>query len=408
MEVTLSVKRFDPDSDQHSSYNQDYVVEMEDSATVLDGLIKVREEVDGTLALRCSCRSAICGSCAMRVNGQARLACNTKLVDIVDSGKVVVEPAGNMEVVKDLVVDFSPFWDKVRDVKPWLDPEGPDPDPDQEYLASNEAMLDLAGVMACIMCGACVSDCTVLEVDPNFLGPAALAKAYRFVADPRDSDDEPRLSDLNEYGGMWDCTRCMQCVEVCPKGVDPMGRIMSLRDKAMATGYNSTYGARHSRAFTNGVRQEGRVDELSLPVLSKGVFNIVEQIKMIPLGIRAQLAGKRPPILPHKNPDQENVRRIFNRLDKHDNSPDRLEIPTAIIGLASPVVLTFVAIIAFLILQFYWNSESVSGLKPDAYQSDSVEPFTRFSYFHNCFWFYCDPETSGSELVVNSNAEAER
>ena len=218
---------------------------------MLDGLIKIREEIDGSLALRCSCRSAICGSCAMRVNGQAMLACNTKISDMLPSngGPVVVEPMGNMGLVKDLVVDFDLFWDKVRAVKPWLQPEGPEPE--AEYLAPNEDMLHLAGVMSCIMCGACVSDCTVMEVDDNFLGPAALAKAYRFVADPRDDADNERLGELNEYGGVWDCTRCMQCVEVCPKGVAPMDRIMAMRDQAMEAGYTNTYGARHAMAFAD-------------------------------------------------------------------------------------------------------------------------------------------------------------
>ena len=186
MQVTLKVRRFDPDVESPEARFQEYVLEMEDTATVLDGLIKVREEVDGTLTLRCSCRSAICGSCAMRINGQAGLACNTKMSDAMprDGGPVTVEPAGNMRVIKDLVTDFQPFWDKVRAVEPWLQPEGPEPE--AEYIAPNEAMLHEAGVMACIMCGACVSDCTVLEVDSNFLGPAALAKAYRLVVDPRD------------------------------------------------------------------------------------------------------------------------------------------------------------------------------------------------------------------------------
>ena len=209
MDVSLSVKRYNPDASRPEPYFQEYGIQVEKSATVLDALIKIREEVDGTLTLRCSCRSAICGSCAMRVNGQAGLACNIKLVDAVEQaggGSVVVEPAGNMEVIKDLVVDFQPFWSKIRDVEPWLQTAGPEPE--QEYLAPNEDMLHLAGVMSCIMCGACVSDCTVLEVDPNFLGPAALAKAYRFVGDPRDDADAGRLSSLNEYGGVWDCTRC--------------------------------------------------------------------------------------------------------------------------------------------------------------------------------------------------------
>ena len=119
MQVTLSVRRFDPDAESPAPYFQDYTLEMDEGAVVLDGLIKIREDVDGTLALRCSCRSAICGSCAMRINGQAMLACNTKLSDVARNGQpIVVEPAGNMQVIKDLVVDFQPFWDKVRAVGP--------------------------------------------------------------------------------------------------------------------------------------------------------------------------------------------------------------------------------------------------------------------------------------------------
>jgi len=318
MEVKISVKRFNPDVDRPAAYYQEYELELDESSTVLDGLIKLREEVDGTLALRCSCRSAICGSCAMRINGHAALACKTKVVDAVSAngGCIVVEPAGNMQVIKDLVVDFAPFWDKVRKVEPWLQPEGPPPP--GEYLAPNESMLHLAGVMSCIMCGACVSDCTVLEVDDNFLGPAALAKAYRFVADPRDDADDSRLGQLNEYGGIWDCTRCMECVEVCPKDVAPMDRIMALRDRAMDAGYTNTYGARHVKAFAELVEHSGRIDELRLPVKTFGIFNIKEMLKLVPTGIRAQLAGKRPPIFHGKVPGVENIRRLFEKVEKRE------------------------------------------------------------------------------------------
>ena len=318
MDVTLSVRRFDPEAPNPKPYHQDYQLAVDDTATVLDGLIKVREEVDGSLALRCSCRSAICGSCAMRINGRAALACNTKIADTLarGNGSVTVEPAGNMKVVKDLVADFEPFWDKVRAVEPWLQPAGPPPE--HEYIAPNDDMLHLADVMGCIMSGACVSDCTVLEVDESFLGPAALAKAYRFVADPRDDADVARLAELNEYGGVWDCTRCMQCVEVCPKDVDPMGRIMALRDRAIAAGYTKTYGARHAVALSKGVEHHGRVDEFRLPILSKGLFNVVENLRMLPLAVRALGSGKMPPILPKKNPGQENVRRIFRRFEDRE------------------------------------------------------------------------------------------
>ena len=317
MDVTLNVRRYDPDADEPASYFQEYRLDVDESAMVLDGLIKVREEIDGGLALRCSCRSAICGSCTMRVNGKATLACKTKVADAVrrGNGAITIEPPGNMPVVKDLVVDFKPFWDKVRAVEPWLQPEGPEPE--AEYIAPNEDMLHLAGVMDCIMCGACVSDCTVLEVDSNFLGPAALAKAYRFVGDPRDGADVARLGDINEYGGIWDCTRCLQCVEVCPKGVDPMGRIMALRDKAMEAGYTSSYGARHAEAFARSVEHGGKLNESRLTIDTFGFFNLKKLLPMLPLAIRAELNGKKPPVFLHKAiPGVDKVRRIFQKVER--------------------------------------------------------------------------------------------
>ena len=314
MQVTFKVRRFDPDSDLPVPRYQEYELEMAESNTVLDGLIRIREELDGTLALRCSCRSAICGSCAMRINGQAGLACNTLLINAIprDGGPIVVEPAGNLEVQKDLIVDFAPFWSKIRAVQPWLQPDGPEPE--TEYIAPAEDMQHLTGVMACIMCGACVSDCTVLEVDDSFLGPAALAKAYRFVRDPRDDADTSRLGALDEYGGVWDCTRCMQCVEVCPKGVDPMGRIMALRERAMEEGFTGTTGARHASAFADSVEHSGWLDETKLVVKSHGITNVREMMKLAPVGLRSLRAGKMPPLI-HKNiPGVENVRRVFDKV----------------------------------------------------------------------------------------------
>ena len=315
MEVKFNVRRYNPESTNTVSHFQEYQLEMDEASTVLDGLIRIREEIDGTLSLRCSCRSAICGSCAMRINGQAGLACNTKIVDVMQDkdSPITVEPVGNLPLIKDLIVDFQPFWSKVEAVEPWLQPEGEQPE--SEYIAPNEDMLHLAGVMACIMCGACVSDCTVLEVDDRFLGPAALAKAYRFVGDPRDDADDYRLGRLNEYGGVWDCTRCMQCVEVCPKGVAPMDRIMVLRDKAMEAGYTNTNGARHAKAFSDSVRHSGWLDELRLPIKSFGIFNLKAMISLIPTGIRAQMNGKMPPIFHKSIPGAENIRKIFDKVE---------------------------------------------------------------------------------------------
>ncbi len=319
MDAKVKIKRFDPEAAQPESYWQEYAVSLADNATVLDALIKIREEQDGTLTLRCSCRSAICGSCAMRINGHAGLACKTALSRVLDADNaIVVEPAGVMPVVKDLTVDFEPFWSKIRAVEPYLQPQGAEPE--GEYIASNESMLHLSGVTACIMCGACVSDCTVLEVDPTFLGPAALAKAYRFTADPRDGNREgvsrERLRNLSEPTGIWDCTRCNECVQACPKGVAPMDRIMALREQAVNAGFNRNNGARHTSAFTESVGHSGRLDELRLPIKSVGgVTNLGAMFSYAPVGWRALTHGKMPPIR-HKNVENvENVRRLFRKLE---------------------------------------------------------------------------------------------
>ena len=321
MDVTLNIRRFDPEVDQPASYWQKFQVSLEDNATVLDALIKIREEQDGTLSLRCSCRSSICGSCAMRINGHAGLACKTQVATALQQDNVItVEPAGVMPVVKDLVVDFDMFWDKIRAVEPFLMPQGEEPE--SEYIASNEAMLHLSGVTACIMCGACVSDCTVLEVDPSFLGPAALAKAYRFTADPRDGDAEgvsqQRLEALTEPSGMWDCTRCYECVAACPKGVAPMDRIMALRDQAISQGLTNSNGARHAEAFGELVSHSGRLDELRLPIKTVGMTNVPALMSFLPVGIRALTHGKMPPLTHENIEDVEGFRRTFEKVEESE------------------------------------------------------------------------------------------
>ena len=202
-------------------YFQEYQLNMDRADTVLDALMHIRDTLDESLTLRCSCRGAICGSCGMRINGHAALACKTKVQAMAsERGVVQVEPMNNMPVIKDLVTDMVGFWDKVRQVQPWLQPAGPEPE--GEYLASSESMNHLTGVMGCIMCGACVSDCAALEVDERFVGPAALAKAYRFVADPRDGAGWSRLSALNEPGGMWPIAPAVWNVLKCvPRTLGP-------------------------------------------------------------------------------------------------------------------------------------------------------------------------------------------
>lgn len=321
MKVKLKVKRTDPGSSQprYSSYEFD----AEESVTLLDALIHVREYEDGTLGLRCSCRSAICGSCAMRVDGRARLACRAKVIAITggdENHEMVVEPMGNMPVIKDLVNDMETFWSKMRQVDPYLVPAQAPPE-NEEYRVTNEAMLDLTHTMNCIMCGACVSDCTVLEVDKNFIAPAALAKAYRVAADPRDGREHERLEKYSEYGGIWDCTRCNMCVEVCPKGVAPMNRILQMREMAIEQGITNNAGARHTNIFTKSITDGGRLNEIWMVPGSVGMFNLPRIAQEMPGAIRLALAGKMPfnmvipPGMPgsHKIKGMDRIRNIVRK-----------------------------------------------------------------------------------------------
>ena len=246
-------------------------------------------------------RSAICGSCGMRINGHAALACNTKISEATTrSEEIRVEPMGNAPTIKDLVIDAKPFWHRIKGVTPWLMPEGPPPQ--HEYIVPNSDMLGLNQVMGCIMCGACVSDCTVLEVDKRFLGPAALAKALRFVGDPRDNTSKQRLKDLTRVGGIWDCTHCFECVQVCPKGVAPMDQILELRRKAVDAGSTDHNGVRHSDSFAKSVEHSGWLDETKLAIESYGYLNIGAQLSQLPTGLRALKAGKLPPLIHKKRP----------------------------------------------------------------------------------------------------------
>jgi succinate dehydrogenase / fumarate reductase, iron-sulfur subunit len=206
MPVALKIWRYDAQTGDKEL--REYEVEAPEWACLLDVLDLIKDKVDGSLAYRKSCRMMICGSCGMRMDGAAVLACKERMKPIVDRGHVpVISAMGNLPIVKDLVVDMDPFWGKVRAVKPWLDP-GYDEITEKERIVSQQQMNVIHKESLCIMCGCCVSECNSMESDPDFLGPAALAKGFRFVGDARDHADIERLNTLNEEHGIWDCTRC--------------------------------------------------------------------------------------------------------------------------------------------------------------------------------------------------------
>ena len=316
MLAQIKVKRYDPEKSEDSFF-QDYSIDLSEDSTILDGLLKIRDEQDGTLSLRCSCRASICGSCSMRVNGSAKLVCKTRIKEMSPNGEAIsIEPMGNFPVIKDLVTDMDSFWSKMKSVDPYVKTTF---EPEAEHIASNESMTHLLGVMNCIMCGACVSECTALEVDSSFTGPAALAKAYRFVADPRDEEKSDRLGKLHQQSGVWDCTRCLACVEVCPKDVAPMERIVKMRDFAIEEGYTNTSGFRHTESFVESIKRNGRLDETRLALESTGLKNIFGLIDLAFVGLKSFIRGKLPPILPHKPDDADKVTSLAKRLDNKED-----------------------------------------------------------------------------------------
>ena len=188
MRKKILIRRYDPET-ADESFLQAFNLDLPRNATVLDALIKIKEEHDGSLSFRRSCRSAICGSCAVTVNGVAVLACNTqfKAINWGDSD-VSIEALGNLPVVKDLVVNFYPFWHEIEKTMPWLEPK--EESLEKENVVSSEEVDEIEESANCIMCGSCFGDCTIRETDDKFMGPAALAKAWRFVGDVRDSMKE--------------------------------------------------------------------------------------------------------------------------------------------------------------------------------------------------------------------------
>ncbi|MDQ6803708.1 MAG: succinate dehydrogenase/fumarate reductase iron-sulfur subunit [Actinomycetota bacterium] len=339
-DYTLRIRRYNPESGE-AAYWEEHTVDMKPHSSVLEAILRVKADEDGSIGIRCSCRAAICGSCGVRINGKPGLACNTHLIEAAKRGAegepITVEPMGNMPVIRDLIVDMDAVhWKKIRRVTPWL--INREPIPEREYIVPHENMVDVTQSMACIQCGACVSDCLSMEVDPGFIGPAALAKAYRFVGDPRDAEPLERLTDLAEdEHGLYDCTHCFNCIDACPKGVAPMDQIMRLRRRAgndfeIEDGNN---GSRHEHAFVKNIQRNGLLHEADLlPDSYGGKFHpraAPELIESMPVAIKAAARGKITPanalLHPHKAPKEVKV--IFKVIESR---PKREELNLYISG----------------------------------------------------------------------------
>lgn len=319
MRLTFTLQRFNPEVDR-APHEEEFRLDVGRGMTVLDALIRIKNECDGSLSLRYSCRSAICGSCAMTINGSEKLACRTSIrKERERHGQIVVAPLRNLPIIKDLVVDMASFWSKIRDVHPWLTASRA---PQKRYGPTAQLTIlprdsQFHNVDACIMCGACVAACTVHAVSASFAGPAALAKADRFLSDPREAESakRARVVSLQDDHGMWDCTRCNFCVQVCPKDVQPMEAIVRLRRASIERGLTSTGGARHITGFTELITEQGRLNEARMPLKVVGL-SLRRLLHVLPLGLRMFVKGKVPNPFGHGLPGLSQIQALVRRVGR--------------------------------------------------------------------------------------------
>jgi len=216
MANTFKIQRFNPDKDKKPHY-EEYRVELEQTDRVLDGLNEIKWRQDGTLTYRRSCAHGVCGSDAMRINGRNRLACKVLIKDLPDH--VTIEPMLGFTVIKDLVVDLEPFFEKYRSIAPYLINDTPAPH-DAERLQSPEDRAKYDDGTKCILCAACTTSCPPFWANKEFVGPAAIVNAHRFIFDSRDEGAEERLAVLNTRNGVWRCRTVFNCTDACPRDIE--------------------------------------------------------------------------------------------------------------------------------------------------------------------------------------------
>jgi len=235
--VRFEILRYDATTGDPPRF-QAYDIEAEPNMSVLEGLLKIQDRQDPSLAFRYSCRGAICGSCAMSVNGRLDLACRV-LMKNLHTDRVVVEPLPNFEVLKDLVVDMDPFWDRYERVRPWLHAEIGD---GRESRMSDRQRAKIDQYVNCILCGLCYGACPVMKSNPEFTGPAMLSKLNRFLADSRETRDGTTLEQEDSHEGAWGCHTITRCIDACPKNVRPTDGIESVRRKLLVHKFKKFFG----------------------------------------------------------------------------------------------------------------------------------------------------------------------
>ncbi|MDJ1176249.1 succinate dehydrogenase/fumarate reductase iron-sulfur subunit [Roseofilum capinflatum] len=310
---------------------QHYTLDVDPSETILSCLNRIKWEVDGTLAFRKNCRNTICGSCGMRINGRSALACKENVASELEataSGDspptITIAPLGNFPVIKDLVVDMQSFWDNLEKVDPYVSTASRSI-PEREFLQSPEVRSQLEKTGNCILCGACYSECNAVEVNPDFVGPHALAKAYRMVADNRDSQTSERLDQYNDATrGVWACTRCLYCDTVCPMEVDPLEQISKIKGEILDRHTaQSSRPIRHRKILVDMVKEGGWVDErqFALKVVGNAFRDLKGLLSLAPVGLRL-LARSKFPFTFEPSEGTDEVRSLIEAVKTLESSTD--------------------------------------------------------------------------------------
>jgi len=296
-EVVLKIKRY---SQEKGFWWQEYKLKVDRFTQFTEALRRIKSEQDPTLAYRASCHMAVCGSCGMKINGEPKLACKTLVLDMVKrygSNVITIEPMDYFRPLKDLIVDLDDFYQRMYKVKPRLYPSKEVLEGKAEHRLKPEDQRMLWKFAQCIWCGLCVSACPSVKNDPLFLGPAAHAKGFRFLADPRDTITEERMKILLDSA--WRCTYCYMCYNVCPRDIEPVTAIKKTRAYTKLakerTEVMST-GERHAEAIYNSLFESGKIEEAKVYLSTYGLIgSLRDMIFMLQTGkLKYALVKEKP------------------------------------------------------------------------------------------------------------------
>jgi succinate dehydrogenase / fumarate reductase iron-sulfur subunit len=305
--LKFKVFRFNKATDYLPHYDT-FEMNVTKDELILDVMNRIKWEHDGSFSYRRSCRHGICGSCAVKVNSKPTLACKDRVFDLVDlyGTELTIEPQDIKRAYKDMIIDKSNFWNKYNSVQPYLVADI-DEFPTEENIVTQEESEALDEADYCIACGSCFYACPAVGVNDEYTGPMALVKAWRFNADVRDTAKNSRLESLQKLGsGIWDCVKCNECAEACPKELNPIDKITKLHQQTFQEGQHlKNVAVKHAVGFKWSIKKHGILDEGELVRYSEGNIGVM---KHIPEAIAMLKRGKI--MMPWNMPKSKNLTEI--------------------------------------------------------------------------------------------------